>query len=70
MATAQLTPHCCTNIQLTLHNCATDAALLRNGCHTTQPAAEVQKRATPVVLDGDDCIIQSETGSGGFNVGG
>ena len=26
--------------------------------------AEVQKRAAPVILDEDDCIIQSETGSG------
>lgn len=24
----------------------------------------MQKRAAPVILDGDDCIIQSETGSG------
>ena len=32
--------------------------------HPTSCRAEVQRRAAPVILAGDDCILQSETGSG------
>ena len=28
------------------------------------PPAEVQRRATPVILQGQDCVIRSQTGSG------